>query len=167
MASLYEIDRKIEEILDRLYDEVNEETGEVPDDILFELSEMQEERKIKLDNIGAYIKNLEAEAAAIKAEEDNLKKRREAKSRKADRLREYISTELLSRNERKLETSRVAFSFRPSDSVNIVDKEKIPREFMKEKITYDPDKTAIKKVLASGETVDGCVLIHKENLQIK
>lgn len=167
MASLYEINRNIEEILDRLYEEVDEETGEVPEDILMELADMQEERKIKLDNIGAYIKNLEAEAAAIKAEEDKLKKRRDAKSRKADRLREYLTEELLGHNEMKMETSRVKFSFRPSESVEIRDEAKIPKEYMKEKITYSPDKTSIKKAIKAGEEVDGCALIKKQNLQIE
>ena len=121
----------------------------------------------KLGNIGAYIKNLEAEAAAIKTERDNLKKRMDSKQREIDRLKEYVSNSLLSNNEKKMETSRVAFSFRSSEQVEIHDQEQIPKEYMKEKTTYDPDKTAIKNAIKGGQEVAGCELIQKQNLQIK
>ena len=167
MATLYEINRKIEEILDRLYETADEETGEVSEDILFELSDMQEERKTKLDNIGAYIKNLEADAKAIKDEIANLKKRMDAKTRKADRLRQYVAEDLLCHNEKKMETGRIAYSFRPSKQVIVEDESQIPSEYMKEKVSVEPDKTAIKKAIEAGEEIAGCQLVEKQNLQIK
>lgn len=167
MATLYEIDRGIEDILNRMFTEVDEETGEVSQDILDELDQMQAARAEKFDNIGAYIKNLEAEAAAIKAEMDNLKKRADSKKRHIDRLKEYVANSLLSNNEMKFETSRVAFSFRSSESVEILDEEKIPKKYMVKKISFAPDKTEIKKLLKSGQKIKGCELIQKQNLQIK
>ena len=167
MASLYEIDRGIEDILYRMFTEVDEETGEVSQDILDELDQMQMARVEKLGNIGAYIKNLEAEAAAIKTERDNLKKRMDSKQREIDRLKEYVSNSLLSNNEKKMETSRVAFSFLASEKVEILDEDQIPKKYMKKKITFEPDKTEIKKLLKTGQKIKGCTLVQKQNLQIK
>lgn len=167
MATLYEINSKIEEILDRLYAEVDEETGEVPEDILMELSDMQEERVTKLDNIGAYIKNLEAEAAAIKAEMDNLKKRMEAKTKKADRLREYVKEELLGHDEMKMETARNVFSFRKSVVVHVPDESIVPKKYFVKVTTEKLDKAAIKDLLKQGQKIKGAELLEKQNLQIK
>lgn len=166
MATLYEINRKIEEILDRLYETVDEETGEVSEDILFELSDMQEERKTKLDNIGAYIKNLEAEAKAIKEEIDNLKKRMDAKTRKADRLRQYVAQDLLAHDEKKMETSRIKYSFLPSTQVK-VDEAVISKKYFIKKIETRVDTAGIKKLLKEGHKIRGAELIEKQNLQIK
>lgn len=167
MGTLYEINNKIEEILDRLFAEADEETGEVAEDVLSELYDLQEERRNKLDNIGAYIKNLEADAESIKAEIDKLTDRMKAKTKKADRLREYVSEELLAHNELKVETGRVEYSFRPSKQVEVFDESQIPKEYMKEKVTWSPDKTSIKKAIEAGEEIAGCKVVEKQNLQIK
>lgn len=166
MATLYEINKKIEEILDRLYETADEETGEVSEDILFELSDMQEERKTKLDNIGAYIKNLEADAKAIKDEIANLKKRMDAKTRKADRLRQYVAEDLLAHDEKKMETSRISYSFLPSKQVQ-VDEAIIPKKYFIKKIETRVDIAGIKKLLKEGHKIRGAELIEKQNLQIK
>lgn len=166
MATLYEINQKIEEILDRLYETVDEETGEVSEDILFELADMQEERKTKLDNIGAYIKNLEAEAKAIKEEIANLKKRMDAKTRKADRLRQYVAEDLLAHDEKKMETSRIKYSFLPSTQVK-VDEVLIPKKYIIKKIQTRVDIAGIKKLLKEGHKIRGAELVENQNLQIK
>lgn len=167
MASLYEIDRTIESILERMFAEVDEETGEVSQGILDELDQMQAARAEKFDNIGAYIKNLEAEAAAIKTEMNNLKERLESKLRHVERLKEYVANSLLSNGEKKMETPRVAFSFRSSERVEIIDKDQIPKKYMVKKVTFDPDKTEIKNMLKSGHKIKGCELVQRQNLQIK
>jgi len=47
----------------------------------------------------------------------------------------------------KLETNLYKISYRKSESVEIINEEMIPQEFMKEKTTVAPDKTAIKEAL--------------------
>lgn len=171
MASLYEIDRRIEEILDRLYSQVDDSTGEVPESIseaiLVELDALNEERAEKLDNIGAYIKSLTAEASAIKAEIDSLKDRLDKKQKKIESLSKYVKFNLILHNEKKFETARVAFSFRKSEKVAISDESILPKKYLKKEVTYKPDKTAIKEALKNGQKVRGAVLEENQNLQIK
>ena len=78
---LYEIDSALEALVDP-------ETGELLDYEQF--SRLQMEREAKIENTALYVKNLEAEAKAIKEEEARLSERRKAMENKAKRLREYI-----------------------------------------------------------------------------
>lgn len=165
MASLYELDQAVLTVLDNglIFDE---ETGE----ILFDednFNQLEGERNDKLESVALYIKSLDAEAAAIKAEEKTLAERRSIKERKAHRLRGYLSTSMQMFGDTKLETPRVALSFRKSESVEITDASYLPRVFCKieEKIT--PDKTAIKKAIKAGEVINGAELVTRQNLQIK
>ncbi|MBR7085678.1 MAG: siphovirus Gp157 family protein, partial [Oscillospiraceae bacterium] len=74
MATLYEIESAI-------YDCVDSETGEVIDEE--KLNALMMERSAKLEGVALWIKNLESDAAAIRAERDNLDKRMKSTENKA------------------------------------------------------------------------------------
>lgn len=163
--SLYDIDNMVYTVLENglIFDE---ETGEV----LFDeenLTELELERNKKLEAVALYIKSLEAEAEAMKAEAKKLADRKEAKERKAERLRSYISNSMQALGDTKLETAKVALSFRKSESVDVYDPVLLPAEYTKTKTTVTPDKTAIKAAIKAGQEVAGATLEVKQNLQIK
>lgn len=163
--SLYDIDNIVYTVLENglIFDE---ETGEV----LFDeenLTALEIERNKKLEAVALYIKSLEAEAEAMKAEAKKLADRREAKERKAERLRSYISNSMQALGDTKLETAKVALSFRKSESVDVYDPVLLPAEYTKTKTTVTPDKTAIKAAIKAGQEVAGAMLEVKQNLQIK
>lgn len=170
MSSLYEIESGIIELLENGFN-INccdLETGEIDEQKAAEyLEALQLERGVKIENIALYIKNLYADAEKIKQEEERLKARREAKVKKAERLREYLKSSMLTLGEPKFETARVALSFRTSKSVIIDDMEKLDKKYIQEKVSYTADKTAIKKAIASGEVIEGARLEENKNLQIK
>ena len=58
-------------------------------------------------------------------------------------------------------------SFRKSKAVDVFDEAQIPAEFMRERVTIVPDKTAIKKAIESGQEVAGAKIEERLNLQIK
>ena len=105
---LYEIDIAIQALIDGA---VDEETGEVKEIDREELGALQMEREKKLEGVALGVKNLSAEAAAIKAEEDRLEKRRKVLENKADRLKAFLMENIGSE---KLETARVKVSVRQS-----------------------------------------------------
>lgn len=163
MASLYELDQAVLAVLDSglVFDE---ETGEIFwDEDNFDQLEI--ERKNKLESVALYIKSLEAEASAIRAEEKALAERRSIKEKKVERLRSYLSYSMECFGDRKLETPRVAIGFRKSEAVEIEDESLIPQPW----ITYKPsiNKAGIKKALKAGEYVHGAQLVERQNLQIK
>lgn len=170
MSSLYEIENGIIELLENGFNAacVDPETGEIDETKAAEyLETLQLERGEKVENIAIYIKSLDSDAAAIKAEEKNLAARRQAKERKAERMREYLKSSMLAFGDKKFETARVALSFRTSRQVIVADLEKLDKAFIKEKVEYAADKTAIKKAIEGGALVDGAYIEEKQNLNIK
>ena len=163
--SLYEIDKAVVTVLDDglVFDE---ETGEIVFDA-DNLDALETERNAKLEGVALYIKSLEAEADAMKAEEKALAERRAVREKKAERLRRYRSDSMLALGDTKLETARVSLRFRKSESVVIEDQASLPVEFLKVKMTETPDKTAIKKAIKAGAEVAGAALVENKNLQIK
>lgn len=155
MASLYEIDQGILDCID-------EETGEI---LNFEkLSELQMERERKLEGVALWIKNLKADAAAYKAEKDAFADKEKAAKTKLEKLSEWLSNAL---DGQKMNTVRVAVSFRKSESVKITDIDAIPDKYLVETITESPDKIMIKDDLKHGVEIPGCELELKNNIQIK
>lgn len=165
--NLYEINKSIEDLIERMFVEVDPDTGEVDPAIIDEIEKLNIARDEKLDNIGCYIKSLDAEVNAIKYEVDVLKDRMDSKKKQIERLKEYVSSDLLNHGETKKESPRVVFSFRRSEQVNILDEDKIPSYLKTEKVEWTPDKRAIKELIKKGENVPGAELLEKQNIQIK
>lgn len=164
MASLYEIDGRVWDVIQRGYS-LDEETGEFWDDSAFEALEM--ERTAKLEGCALWIKNLEADVEAMKVEEKKLAERRRVLENKAEYMRAYVCNSMATFGDLKIETARVALSFRKSEAVAIVEATALPREFVTVKTTEAPDKTAIKKALKAGQDVPGAALEVRYNLQVK
>ena len=169
MNTLYELDSKIAELLETGFEMscIDAETGEIDEtQLAVYLEQLQLDRKTKIDNIAVFVKNLEAEAVAIRAEEKKLKERREAKERKAERLKNYIKTSMLLQGETKFESARVSMSLRNSKAV-VVDESKLESVYFTSKIVQSVDKKAIKAALEAGILVEGAMLEERKNLQIK
>ena len=158
--SLYDIDRKIAELLENGYNEecIDAETGEFLEGKVEELlSQYECDRAVKIENIALYIKK----------EEKKLADRRKAKENKAAKLEEFLANSLISNNETKFESARCSLSFRKSVKVIIADEKDLPVDYIKQKIEYTADKTKIKKDLQNGVEIIGARLEEKQNLQIK
>lgn len=163
ILKLFEIVKEIESCVK--LDEnrvVNTESGEIID--IEALTALEMERDTKIENIGCWIKNLLADAEALKQQKNVFAEREKAAKNKAESLKNYLSVIL---DGKKFETSRVAMSFRKSESVEfsgeLID---VPHQFLKFK-EPELDKTAIKKAIKDGENVPCCQLVSKLNLQIK
>lgn len=170
MASLYEINFMIEQILDsdlQTDDEVvNNETGEVLS--AGELVDQLElDMQTKLDNIACYIKNLNSDIDALKAEEKALAERRKHKENKVESLKKYLSSSMQFAGMTKFESARCVLSFRKSSELVIDENAKISEEYINVKITEEPDKKALKEAIKNGATFEGVRVVEKQNIQIK
>ena len=152
--NLYEIDNAIMNCVDM-------ETGEIVD--MEALEDLQMERNQKIENIGCWIKNLLADAKALKEEKDNLAARQKAAENKAASLKAFLSRYL---NGEKFKTAKVAISYRKSDSVDITEGAVIPEEYLKYS-EPTPDKIGLKAALKAGEKIQGISLVTSNNIQIK
>lgn len=164
--NIYEIDRAIQACLDMDTEElVDMETGEI-----LSLDALQMEREKKLENVACYIKNLTAEADAIKAEKDALAKREQAKRKKIDSLKRYLTDNL---HGEKFSSARAAISFRKSESVEFANQDLFvvwASEAHNHLLSYkqpEPNKTAIKQALKAGVQLPGAMLVERQNIAIK
>ena len=157
--TLWEINESIEAAINEIIDT---ETGEIIGDTA-KLDNLDLLREAKIENIGLYIKNLNAEAAALKAEKENLAARQRIKENRAESLKRYLESNLQGE---KFETPKLAITWRRSESVEVNDPGKLPEKFLKQK-PPEPDKIGLKAAIKAGETIEGVRLIQKNNMQIK
>lgn len=159
--TLYEIGRQYLEALEGM--EIDPETGEIiGGEAVARLSGAFDQ---KCEAVGCYIKELNAQAAAIKAEQDGLQKRRKALEAKAERLREYLADWMSAAGKERLETPRAALSWRKSSAVVVDDLEALPESCRKVKI--EADKALIRMLLKQGDAVEGARLEEGRSLQIR
>ena len=152
--TLYEIDQELLSCIDA-------ETGEVID--AEKLNSLQMERETKIESVALWIKDLKAEAEALKAEKQAFADRQKAAENKAESLKNWLSEAL---NGEKFKTTKVAVSFRKTKSVMVDSVYDLDAKYLKYK-DPDPDKKAIKEAIEAGQTVKGAQLVESVSVTIK
>ena len=163
--TLYEISNEYQQFLSAV------EEGEIPEEAIPDtLESIRDDFQIKADNIACYIKNLKAEADAIKDERDKLDKRAKSKTAIADYLKRYLSEAMQRTGITRIETSRNALSFRRSSALFIADEEDFKQrhaDLCKKEINVTIPRAEITKMIKDGKDIAGAELCTKLNLQIK
>ena len=157
--TIYEIDQAIMECIDM-------ETGEIID--TEQLDKLQMERETKIEGVACWIKDLKAEAEALKNEKQALAERQKVAENKAESLKKWLAYALQGE---KFKTPKCAISFRKSEAVEVTDEglENLMKEH-DELLTYkapEPNKTAIKQALKDGLNVAGIQLVQNISTIIK
>lgn len=167
MATLYEIDGAYREVLAHAEAWAAGNNGELPPDLADKLDQVSLDRDAKLDNCLAWLKGEEAMASAIEGELAMLKTRRDGHLANAAWMRGYIGQAV--GVGAKWESARGAVSWRTSTLVDVsVSAEQLPPAYVRTiPARIEPDKTAIKNALRFGETITGCALVERQNIQIK
>ena len=159
--TLYQLNDTIRKAIELGFDE---ETGEIFDTDYIEALELQRDEKI--ENIALFIKNLKAEAEAIKAEKMNLARRQQTAENKAEWLKQYLAKCL---DGEKFFTPKVAISYRKSQTVEFIDGfdvNQLPEQYQR-KVEPEADKTALKDALKEGQEIYGVYLQEHQNTIIK
>ena len=152
--NLYEIDAEILNCVDV-------ETGEIFDIDRFE--ELSMTRDAKIENICLWIKNLKAQAEALKFEKDAFAQRQKAVETKMESLKRYITGYL---EGTAFESAKVKVSFRKSEVVEIMEGAVIPDEYLRFK-EPEVNKTELKTALKKGVQIAGVSIVENQNIQIK
>lgn len=162
MASLYQIDRALLELVDP-------ETGEIENWEAFD--QLQMEREQKIENVACWYKNLVAEAAAIRQEELNLQKRRKEIEAQAERRKKYLEDALCGQ---KFSSARCAISFRKTTKVDVTDPEWFiqwcERNDHRDLVTYaapSVNKTEVAKLLKAQVDLPCVELVEGLSMGVK
>lgn len=164
MASLFEVDREIQACvkLENSENFVNVETGEVLDAEALDQLKMEIPRK--LENLGRWMLNLEAEEKALADQEKRFKERKDAVKKKRESIKSYVGAFL---NGKPYKCTDFEFKFRKTESVAFNgDIYKVPEDYLRYK-EPELDKAKIKKALKDGVEIPGCTLEVKQSLSIK
>ena len=151
---LYEIDQAIMDCIDM-------ESGEIINEEL--LNDLQMERDAKIENVVLWIKELKAEAEALKAEKLAFAERQKVTENKMESLKKWLAYAL---NGEKFKTVRASVTFRTSDKVEIADIYKLDENYLRYK-EPEADKDAIKKAIKAGQEVAGATLVPSTSVIIK
>ena len=163
MRPIYEIDQDILDCVDM-------ETGEILD--VEKLDALQMERERKLEGVALWVKDLNAEATAVKEEADKLTARKRALDNKIAALKMWL---LMALDGGKLKTPRCNVYQTHSTRVSVEDEAELvkfletldePERFLRFK---DPElrNDEIKKALKDGTIIPGAELEETESVVIK
>ena len=165
MATLYEIDNALRDVIERGFS-VDPDTGEV----LFDsgdLGALQDALGAKLEGCALWMKEQKALAAAIREEERALAARRKAIEGRLEQMDAYVTGALRSFDGMRYETPRAALGVRRSARAVVDVPEALPDGFVEAVVTRKVDKAKIKRALAAGKEVPGAHLETRLNLQLK
>ena len=164
MRALYDIDQAILDCVDL-------ETGEILDGEA--LTALQMEREAKLEGVALWVKDLKAEAEAVKAEADKLNARKKALDNKIDSIKTWLAAAL---NGEKLKTARCNVYQTHSTKLNVIDEQSVvnwiqthsrePEQYLK----FTPPeirKDAVKAAIKDGTEIPGACLEQSESVVIK
>ena len=168
--TLYDIDAQIAALDGAAEDDmlIDAETGELIS-VSQALDALRMEREAKLENVACWVKNLSAEADAIREEENRLIKRRKAAETKAANLKAWLLAAMTREDGTtdKLKTGRVSISVKRNPPSTVVDDELLPSTYKVAKITYQANKELIKRELLAGGEVPGAHLEYGRSVVIK
>lgn len=147
------------------------ENAELPPEAVADTFEaLDGEFDVKADNTACVIKQLTAEAQAIKEQEQALKTRREAKEKAADRLKDLLSVNMQRIGREKIDTARNLISFRKSTALVIDDEEAfkaVHADLCERKTEVKIPRKVITELIKGGQEISGATLETRQNLQIK
>ena len=159
--NLYEIKEQFREWQRK----VIENYGEVTDEDLEELKNLESLAEDKIEGYAVIIKESLSEADIYKAEAERLLEMAKKKSNLAERLKRNLDDFMQEQGKEKFESIKTVISYRKSTVLDIAEDTKIPKRFLK--IEEKIDKAKIKEHLNMGGKLKGCSLVTKQNIQIK
>lgn len=166
---LYELVSEEQKLNELFLAAIDEETGEIRDNETLEELETELKNALvnKSEGIIKVIRNQESDLEMVTAEIERLTNLKNRIKKEIENFKSYIKFNMKKMDIKKIETSLGTISLRQSTATEIYDEASLPKEFLKEKITYTSSKTEIKKAIESGQEVKGARLVVNTSLTIK
>lgn len=161
--SLYTIEAEYLQIAELL----NDNGGELTEEIEAALAINKENLTTKATNYGFVIKDIEYEITILENEIARLEKMKKSRSSSIDRLKFAIDNAMKLYGVEEIKLPNLKINFRKSTSV-IVEEDKIQSKYKDRKpVTYTISKKRIGEALRAGIKVKGAYLSDNKLIQIK
>ena len=160
MASLYELTGQFLTIYQMdIDDETKTDTLEAID--------WQEQFEQKAEGYAHVIKNLEADVAMYKAEEESFKAKKQTAQKKLDYVKDNIMTAMNVTGQTEVKSGAMTLKVQKNRESVQVDEDLLPKKYFAKKIELKPDKKTLKELLKAGKKIKGAELVRTEKLVIK
>jgi len=159
---LYEITKQYSEALTMVDDEWC-----ITEDAIALLDKTDKDIETKGENIAIVNQEMDNNIQMIDNEVARLQKMKKVIKNNQNRLKEYLAMNLQMLDKKEIEAGTFKIGFRKSQAIEIAEGVLLEDRYTVTKITSTPDKTALKKAIKWGETIEWVELITKENLFIK
>ncbi len=169
---LYKVNQAIQSALDRL--DFDPETGEISEnteEVLKELDALELERDRILEYVTKVVLNIRSDAASLKAEEERLKKCRQALERKEEKLIHILDREC---GGEKTDFGFATLTYRKTESLEVLDSAQAVAWLHDNghndcirTPTPEVVKDAVKKLLKNDAKVPGVKLVTNNNCSLK
>ncbi len=165
---LYEITEKYQKVF-QLLDEYYDENGEMSEKALAKLDEIGEAMENKAIALASYIKNTDAERAAIEVAKKAMAEREARLDRKVTSLTDYLKSNMERCGISEITRSpyfAIKLKKCPA-SVDISDENALPDEYKKVKQVVSPDKIKMKEEMMAGVIIPGAALKYNMRVEIR
>lgn len=160
--TLYEIADRYREILS-----MDATTDDERAALVNALDEAGGDFRQKAENVCAYIRNCEAYADTIRAEEVRLANKRQALQKKAEKLTSYLEAMMFMTGQSDIRAGIFDLKIvKNPPSITVLNEAEVPQEYY---IQQAPllSKQAIKEAIKAGISVPGIEVVQNERLRIK
>lgn len=163
MATLYDMAGWLAEIMAAADAEAEASGGEISSDIADAIDRAEVDIGRKRESVIRAMLDYEARAEARRMEADRFRKAAASDEAAADRLHEYLA---VTTPDTGAAAGPWEIKWRRSEAVEVTDFGAIPAEYIREKISREPDKAALKAALKAGP-VAGAAIVERKNIMIK
>lgn len=156
----------IQEEYRNLMDIIEENDGEITDDVMDELLKNESDFNIKVENYVRMIRHYKGVQDAAKAEIDHIRSKQNIAKNCEERLREYLTAAMKERGLEKVKTDFVSVTRKEtrsiSDNINL---DAVPEEFIK--VERSLKKKEIGEAVKGGAKFDWLEYDKKESITIR
>lgn len=167
-VTLFDLTESFNNVKDMIDDETFEDNAELKT----ALNKIEDDIKVKADNIAKIIADCDMYIAGFKKQEENFKKKRTAIENKIKFLKQYLQESMEQINCQKLKTELFSFNIQNNlprlywqgiEDGNIPDN--LPEEYIK--TIKNIDKAKLKADIKAGADIEGISLISDKSLRIR
>lgn len=161
MKTLFKISQEATLIASALQE--GELTPEMESALIINQTELQE----KAINYAYAVKSIESDIDIISEEIARLQALKRAKTEAIERMKNAVIDAMQIYGIEKVTSPTLTLSIRRSESVEVANDALLSPNYITKKITFTPNKIAIKNAIKNGEAVEGAVIKENYSLQIK
>ncbi len=145
-----------------------DQNQKVPTEIEERLRELMTFEGEKIDRCVSFVKMAEHQIEWLDSEIEHLQNQKKKYTDSIERLKDIAKHVMEENGILKMEGQKGhSFSLRKSESVEVTNLDQIPDQYLRKKISIEPDKAAIKALIKEGEQIPGASIKTNYSVVIK